>query len=90
MAPAITLDQHNKTLQLSPRRSSEAVHAVLNSMQCWVDAAAQLSSMLGVHRFWIVLHPLNWGVQTRECRTIKSIGFACSVLPHEQRGSLPG
>jgi hypothetical protein len=46
MALAITEDQHNKTLQLSPRRSPEAVHAVPNSMQGWVDAAAQLSSML--------------------------------------------
>jgi hypothetical protein len=45
-ALAITEDQHNKTLQLSPRRSPEAVHAVPNSMQGWVDAAAQLSSML--------------------------------------------
>jgi hypothetical protein len=45
-APAITEDQHNKTLQLSPSRSAGSVHTVLNSMQCWADAAAQLSSML--------------------------------------------
>jgi hypothetical protein len=51
MAPAITLDQHNKTLQLSPRRPLESAHAFPNSMRCWTDAAAQLSSMLGVEKF---------------------------------------
>jgi hypothetical protein len=37
---------HNKSLQLSPRRPPDSVHAVLNSMRVLVDAAAQLSSML--------------------------------------------
>jgi hypothetical protein len=41
---------HNKSLQLSPWRSLRSVHAFLNSMLCWADAAAQLNSMLRRHR----------------------------------------
>lgn len=37
----------NKSLQLSPRGPLGSVHAFQNSMQCWADAAVQLSSMLG-------------------------------------------
>jgi hypothetical protein len=46
---------HNKSLQLSPRRPPDAVRAVPNAMQCGVDAAGQLNSMLGSSRAHIPL-----------------------------------
>jgi hypothetical protein len=39
---------HNKSLQLSPRRPPDAVRAVPNAMQCGVDSAGQLNSMLSI------------------------------------------
>jgi hypothetical protein len=38
--------KQNKSLKLTPWGSPGSVHAVLNSMRCWVGAAGQLSSML--------------------------------------------
>jgi hypothetical protein len=37
----------NKSLQLSPRMPFGSVHAVLNSMRCWVDAA-DASALLSI------------------------------------------
>ncbi len=41
-------------LQLSRRRPSDAVRAVLNAMQSGIDAAGQLNSMLGPFKIEIV------------------------------------